>query len=351
MHLARLRSYYEDAFLRHNAIFFIGSASVAALNYAYHPILSRLLTLPEFGEVQTIFSLMLVATLVLNVIGVMTVTLEATPGEPRGPALVADLQALTLYATIALTGALVALSPWLAYVFQFTSALPFIAFALLIVTALPLVFRRAHLQAQRDFWGVSLANILTALGRIFFAVIFVALGMGVLGALGGLIVGQLLALLYLYLKTRHARNLRLSFTLRPSRALVGELGHTSATLLATIAVTFLATGDVLFAKLYLAPEVAGTESGVSTVARIIYFATASIPFVLLPFIKSGDAVAARTRVMRQSLALIMLVSVPVLALFSGGPEVFVTLLGGGAVGRACLFIAPPRACGGVCVCR
>ena len=320
----------ENAFLRHNAVFFAGSLAVAFLNYVYHPVLSRLLPLAAFGEVQAIFALTLEITLVLNVLGVVAVALEANREEaPERAELVGDLQAVTLYLVLVASLVTVAFGSWLAHALQFSSSTPFLFLAGILLTSLPITFRRSYLQAGYDFTAVSLANILMALGRLVFAVALIALGTGVLGALGGLLASQVLALGYLWAKTRHVPSLRLTLRARTSRALASELAFTAATLVATLFVAFAATGDVVFAKIYLDPTTAGAYSGISTVARIIFFATSSVAAVLLPFVKIGDRPDAQRAAFLRSLALVVLVGGGALVVFSLASRLFISLLVGG----------------------
>ena len=47
----------DSSFLKHNAIFFFGSIAVGALNYAYYPVVGRLMDPSTFGELQVVVSL------------------------------------------------------------------------------------------------------------------------------------------------------------------------------------------------------------------------------------------------------------------------------------------------------
>jgi len=45
----QLKRLKQNTFVRHNAISFVGSVSVAALSYLYYPVLGRLLHPAQFG--------------------------------------------------------------------------------------------------------------------------------------------------------------------------------------------------------------------------------------------------------------------------------------------------------------
>lgn len=60
-------------FLRHNAIYMVGSLSVAALNYLFYPVLGRMLSPADFGEVQALTSLFTQAAIFLTILTYVTV--------------------------------------------------------------------------------------------------------------------------------------------------------------------------------------------------------------------------------------------------------------------------------------
>jgi O-antigen/teichoic acid export membrane protein len=316
----RWRAYAEgalaSAFVRHNAVLLVGSGAVAFLNYLYHPVLSRLLPLAAFGEVQTIVSLATQIALVLNVVGM--VALHIVTNRDAGPerdALIRNLEGVTFYALVAVCGAIAVFAGALRDLFRFSSTLPFFFLALVLLATVSVTFRRSYLQAVHDFFGVSVANILIALGRLAFAVLFVIAGYGAAGALGALVAGNLLALAYLFLKTRGTDALRVGWRPAFSRELWRELRYAALALVCTAFILFLASADVLFAKRYFDPELAGAYSGISTVARIIFFATASVQTVLLPLIRLDDPPRMHRRLLYRSLALVVGLAAPVLAAF------------------------------------
>jgi len=71
----------QDKFLRHNFIFFCGSMIVAISNYLYHPILSRMMDIESFGEVQALIFLFLLFSMVIGVFRTIVVNIVANAQE------------------------------------------------------------------------------------------------------------------------------------------------------------------------------------------------------------------------------------------------------------------------------
>jgi hypothetical protein len=76
-----LNKLFQDKFFRHNFIFFCGSILVAFFNYLYHPILSRMMDIGSFGEVQALISLFLLLSMVIGVFRTIVINIVANAQE------------------------------------------------------------------------------------------------------------------------------------------------------------------------------------------------------------------------------------------------------------------------------
>lgn len=323
----------NDAFLKHNIIFFIGTIVIAFLNYLYHPVLSRLLSVEQFGEVQTIFSLVFLSGVVLAVFNRMiihlTVQARVDEGAEAGMKLAYDRKvsslftyALLIHVSFALVLAL--LSPALSRYFSFETSWSFAYFALFGVIAVPYTFYAAHLQGRNAFGALSIGQGINALGKLVFAVVFVLLGTGVFGAVGALTSAALVAILYM----RHAASGH-TFSLVPLRAAARivqeELPYSVLVLLTLGLVTVLYSGDVLIVKRLFSPEVAGLYAGVATIARLIIFATTSISVVLISSVALHQTRAENRAVLKKGLLYVTLVGGLATLVMSLFPEIILRL--------------------------
>ena len=162
-----IRQIRSSAFLKHNAILFLGSIVVGILNYAYYPILGRILDVQAFGEVQALVSLFLQLNIFLTVLGQVTVNVVANYDDPREKErVVYELEKLGLFMALAGT-VVVALFGWkLKAFFNFDSAWPFVIVMGAVVASVPLAFRSAFLRGHKKFGASSMALIIGASGKI-----------------------------------------------------------------------------------------------------------------------------------------------------------------------------------------
>jgi len=192
-----IKNIYKSQFLKHTAIFSIGSMSVGLLNYLDYPVLGRLMHASSFGEVQTLASLFAQIAIFLSVLGLITVNITANyEDEARRNSVLIELERLAvLAASILLVISLVAANA-LKHFFSFGSWAPFPLLALAILATVPTTFRVAFLRGIKRFGKVSISGVIGSAFDLILAAAFVIAGLGTSGAILGLIVGQLIALIY-----------------------------------------------------------------------------------------------------------------------------------------------------------
>lgn len=327
-----LSIYRSNPFLRHNLVFFLGSASVGALNYLYYPVIGRLVNPGEFGEIQTLISLFLQLTIFVNVLSLVAVNLIANSRDERAQAIVTELQLAALWLSGGVLVLTVLLSSGLKDALHFSSGWPFILLAVALVAAVPFTFQTAYLRGRQRFGATSVANLLVAGGKLLFSAALIMIGFGTSGAIGGLIVAQLIGLVYA-LSRVHTRIIPVIRTLRRHwwpdiRLVMSELGHVGYALLGSLAVMFLLSLDVVLVKYFFDAHVAGLYAGVATVARIIFFLTASVAQVLLPSVKLTHPAHQNRALLMRSVLILSVLSAPVLVLCTVWPSLVMNALMG-----------------------
>jgi O-antigen/teichoic acid export membrane protein len=286
----RLRLLSQNTFVRHNGIFFAGSLAVSVLNYLYYPILGRLMPTVQFGETQALVSLFLQATIFLTVVTNVAVSIVANePDQTHGRRVIYELEYLMLLVTLA---ALALLFVWvepLRRFLQFDEATPFYALAAALLLGVPLALRTAYMRGRAAFGAVSAANILASITKIVFSVVFVLVGWGTLGAIGGIVAAQLIAAIFAIRRARRyglAAWPRLGWLRRPDPALVRPyLRYSLLVLVVSLIMTILFSFDVVLAKhLFSAETVAANRRLLmrSMLLQLIIGGVALAVFVLAP---------------------------------------------------------------------
>lgn len=328
-----LDTFKQSDFLKHNAVFFVGSVIVGALNYIYYPVIGRLMEPAAFGEVQVLISLFLQFTILLNVLSMITVNIIVNSTDHnKAHRIIFELEKLMVYLAAVLLAVSIVSGEFFRSTLRFESSLPFAALALAILTSIPLTFRGAFARAKKRFGIASISQLIGAAAKIALSAGLVILGLGATGAMLGIVVAQLVAFLY---AARWAA--RLGFA-RPSdthygtlpnlKTVLPELKYASAVFISLLSVTLLMSIDVIVVKYLFDAHTAGLYAGIATVARIIFFLAVPLSQVLMPMVKVGNTATQNRRLLMKSLVLTMLICGVVLAVMGIMPEWTIKILMG-----------------------
>ena len=323
--IGRLLALRHNDFVRHNVVFFIGSTAVSILNYLYHPVLSRMMSVEDFGETQALFSLVSLAAIPIGVFNVVALNLYAN-GHTAQDTPVRDTSLFLAYLTGVSTLLILCLSPWLTQELKITSAWNIIFVAGIVLLTGAGIFGRAHLQAQRDFIRTSLINLFISGGKLLCAVALVLLGYASMGAIAALFLATLATLLFTHRLVRDSMAFPCTIRLRLSPELRRELRFGFLVLCGTGTTAFFSTADVTIAKYLFSPEIAGLYAGVSIVARILFFATGSVAGVLLAHVTLATPEAKNVRLLTHALLITTFIAGPGLLILIFAPRTALGLL-------------------------
>ncbi len=318
-----------DTFIKNNIIFFIGSLIAAFLNYLYHPIMVRMMSVKEFGEVETIISITYLMGIFLMICGTVAINIVSNhlhASSTKYIQLLAQLFKLVLPIVLLYAMGIVIFSPILMHFLHFDSILPFLPLALILSVDVVSTFYNAYLRGAERFFVVSIANIISSGGRVIFGIILVYAGLQVFGAIGALAVANLVSLLYVMHKTRGLFHLAFDEKAIYTAEICNEISYSVLIFFSLGYITFLYASDVLFIKYYFDPETAGLYSGIVTIARIIFFATGSVAGVLMPTIKIRAQKRENRTILKKALCITILISIGILGAFTLFPSWIVSVM-------------------------
>jgi O-antigen/teichoic acid export membrane protein len=266
------------------------------------------------------------------VLGLLTVNIVANYQDDKTrDRMILELEKLAVLISGGLLLVTAVSGPMLQHFFHFDSSWPFVALALAVAVTVPLTFRNAFLRGKRYFGLVSLAGILAAGGDLVLSIIFVLFGWSTTGAIAGLVVAQFLAFWYAAYNAKRfgfSEAFRNVFKRPDIRFVLPELKYAALVLVGSLTVTGLYSIDALAIKHFFDAHTAGLYAGVSTIARIIFFLTASIAQVLMPSIKLHHSVKTNQQTLLKSFILLTVIGGGTLLAFTILPDLIIkTLMG------------------------
>jgi len=278
----------SDVFFRRYAIFFSGSMVAAFLNYIFYPILGRLLSPANFGDVEALISLISQSAIILTAFSMVVINLTINTENPQErDALITELQKIAFWVIgIIFVGILLSLSSIRAF-FHFSTIYPLIGLAIILPITATVTFRNAFLQGSGRFKDLSIAGIISSGGRLVFVVALILLGLGVFGATAGIVLANIVLLIYLFYQTKDSLHLstKTNVHVLEKGSVTKELKYGGLVFFASGLITLFSTADLLIIKHCLNPVDAGLYSGVSVIAGILFFAIGPSAAVLLSSVK------------------------------------------------------------------
>ncbi|OQB07190.1 MAG: Polysaccharide biosynthesis protein [Parcubacteria group bacterium ADurb.Bin216] len=318
----------KDDFLRNNIVYFIGTVSVAFLNYLYHPVLGRMLKVEEFGEVQAFLAFFLIIGVFTGFFRNVIITAVANIKKEEDKEIISMLKKASLLLAFFVAIFLLAGGHILADFFNFSSYNYFIAFAILVVLGAVGSNSQAIIQGMHDFKYLSLVGIVNSLLKLLASVLFIYLGWAVFGAIGGIILSTVVSAWMAYVYVRKRFNQGNSFKVKIDKRIKKELWYAVLFLAVSFSVIFLYSNDVVMMKRYFSAEETGLYSGIAIVGRVIYFLVASIPGVLLPAVKIADEKGENRKILVKAICLTGMLGGGALLVFSVFPELVSGILMG-----------------------
>jgi O-antigen/teichoic acid export membrane protein len=272
-----------------SVIFFLLSGFTSVLNYLYYPVLGRLVSVAEYGEIQflvSLFTQFAVGFVVLNLLAII-ISAQTTDGPARAYA----INRLTRIATIVTLGLVVIGLTGIflgSEFFTLSSPLAIIALGLSLLVNTPFTILIGRLQGEGRFAAAGTVGLMGALLKLVCSSVLVVTGLGVFGAIAGMGIGTLLAYICgeLYRKklALSSKN-ESSETEFPITAFMSTYGIVA--FVSVLYITLLTTIDVAAARVSLNSEEAGQYAALATLSKTLLALSTPVMWLAIPYAVSG----------------------------------------------------------------
>lgn len=275
----------NSAFAKNSLILFVGTMLGSVLNYLFHLIIGRMVSVEVYGEVQSLTSL-------INIISVpaMTITMIATKysamhkasdDKVGGRKVIEYLnKKVTRFGMPVFVLALI-LTPVVGDFLNISERLPIIVLWIFMFLSFYAAILNGSLAGWQKFKQVGWMGILSAAFKLVFGIILVKLTFGVSGVMGSFLIGALAAYI--------ASLFVLRFIIKAKNGESGKVeeidfssikSYVMPALIGNLAINILGNVDMVLAKHNLDSVLAGQYGALTIVSKIIFFATGVIATVL-----------------------------------------------------------------------
>ena len=307
-------------------IFYVFSGISSLLNYAFYPVISRFVSVVEYGEIQflvSMFTQLAVGFVVLNILAIIIST-ELKNGVEQRKAL-RSLNVVASFVSMLIVAVGVTLLILQRDNLGITTNSAIIALGLSLLINVPFTIAVGKLQGNNKFIASGVVSMLGALLKLVFSLFFVMLGYGVTGALFGIFAGMTVSLTIIeIINVRTKTNQKISvFSKHRLVQLSFVKNRAVVALIAVTLITLLSAADSITSRIVLTNVDAGHYATVATVAKIILFATSPLMWLaLLPALQHNN------KLILKYLAVAVAMSITATVCFSIAPLFFTqTIMG------------------------
>ena len=306
---------------RASAWMFIGGIAGGLLGYVFQVLMGRMLSTQEYG----LFSAMMALCAVLAApLGTLMMVVSRKVSEYRTRQ---DSGSIThLYYSInirtAVVGALILggylfLVPQIQFYLKVPSIIPVYLLGTLLFLSYAIVINNAFLQGLQRFIWLSANGAIAVLFKIIFSAVFIWLGYGVAGALGGAILAVIAGWIITYGALHRS--------LGEGRGLPFQTEHLSIkpalpVLAANVAFATMTQLDIVLVNYYFPAHEAGLYAAASILGKAVMYLPGGIAMALFPMVAENHARS-------QGSAHLLLQAVGLTTLLSGAGAVFYFLFG------------------------
>jgi len=322
----------------------VAAANVSA--YAFHVVMIRLLGTAGYGALAAIVGILTVTAVPLAAVQAVVARHIANAGDAAQPEVARS--ALRFGGIAALIVALVVMlaSPLLSAFLQVGLFDTVLALAGLAVPSCLLPVGRGVLQGRHRFPALGLSMVVGMVARLGLGIAFVSAGLGLRGGILGLVVGEFIALAFTFAP------LRMMFTRTGSaaglvRAMIRDSASAAGALTAFWALVSI---DVVFARGWLPPDIAGVYATAAVVGKAVLYLPNAVALLVFPRLAERPKGPEARRTLVRSLGIVGGVGVVASAGIALLPGVAAVVFGSGfhrAAGTASLLAVSMTAFGAV----
>jgi len=322
---------FSDPLYRKSLIIMVSSLAGGVLNYLYNPLVARLLTAAQYGELLTMFAILNVLTIPASTNAIVTTQYVsryiATGDEGALGGFMRKMYRQVSIISVGLIAVFLVLLPLMVHFFHFSSGAALLLLGVSIPAAFITPVVQGVIQGRQQFMRLSVINVASPLVKIIGVSVAMVLGYQLTGIIGILGIGSIAVA---YAAFRWAR-IRRPLDDRPAGVPSTRelLNRGTYALLANIGLILLLNIDLFITKRYLSPDLAGQYGTISLLGKAIFFFGGSLALVLFPMVLSRHAKnESSASVVSKALFAMSAITTCVVAVFAvGGPPIVRLLFG------------------------
>lgn len=269
-------------------IFYVVSGITSALNYIFYPIIARIVSINEYGEIQfltSIFNQISIGFVILNILSIIVSSSITEKINQRKALKSLNLISVIIISIINLICLLILFVNKESLAISSLSSL--IAISLCLLVNVPLTTHIGQLQGNNRFARSGIVGLMASALKLIFSILFIIMGWGVLGALSGIFLGMLLSLLISTILSNEKSKHKLDFSF--DLTVLSFIKNKAIILtIAILALTIFSSLDLIYSRILLTTEDSGRYALIATISKMIAPIISPLMWIAIPFATKKD---------------------------------------------------------------
>jgi O-antigen/teichoic acid export membrane protein len=272
-------------------------SAINAANYVFHLVMTRLLGPADYGALGALLGLLLIMSVPVGAIQAVIARRVASEDDKHSASLVRSGVAGAARGGLVFAVIMAASAPLTAKFLHLTSPVPMLLLAAMMLPALVAPAARGALQGANRFGALGVGLAVSTGLRLALGVVFVMSGLGLTGAVLGIVIGETVGALFAVLPIRSFMADG-TYSRAEVRSLTQEGFRTATSLLAF---WLLATMDVVLVRHFLPPVVAGRYAAAALAGRMVLFLPGAVAILAYPFFVRHRGTPIGRRLLRNAI--------------------------------------------------
>lgn len=281
-----LQGVYNNPLFSGSVIMVAGNMVANVVNYVYHILMGRMLGPVDYGILASIYSILYLVSIIPASTSVAIVKFIATaPDQAETYSVYKTIEKFVLKFALIVSSIIFVFSPVISNFLNINNYFSVALVSPVLFFSLITLVNQSASQGLTKFMGNVAPNVISSIVKLILGVAFVYIGWSVLGAMIGVVFALIAAYLYSYsFINKHLKKYRFrEIDLKPF------FKYALPVLIQALAFTSIFTTDVILVKHFFPAFEAGVYAAMSTLGKIIFFATAPVAATMFPIVSKKHA--------------------------------------------------------------
>lgn len=259
------------------------------LNYIVYPLLARIITPQQLGDITTLFSTNTQLAGIFTALNVVSIYVVKTNGPRDAKDILESVQKVIIYLSLILIAIVIVASPLLRQLFSIQFAWGFVLIGVLLIANIPVTIWIGYLQGHNKLVKAALVSLIISLLQLVLA-LPLAMAYGDAGAVWGYVLGLMGGIVII----RVAMNRQLPrlhgltrFGADDKSRIDNIIKYVLWSVFVMLILWLIQSVDILYTKAIFSTQDAGIYSGISIFGRAEYFLGFVLIWLILPSVRPG----------------------------------------------------------------